>query len=151
MRRWSDIWRIWTSAPPFYVQLKKKGWPKKGQKEGEAHENDCICRKPQKFLRPAPGNAPGPCRTRLAHVLAEKGQDTVLAGIKGKLPKHTKLATLEFAAAAKAKSMAETFKKAGADRVISLVSLPACEAAALAGLPYIYCGTAIYLLRARKF
>lgn len=77
--------------------------------------------------------------TRLAHVLAEKGQDTVLAGIKGKLPKHTKLATLEFAAAAKAKSMAETFKKAGADRVISLVSLPACEAAALAGLPYIYC------------
>ena len=77
--------------------------------------------------------------TRLAHVLTEKGQDTVLAGIKGKLPKHTKLATLEFAAAAKAKSMAETFKKAGADRVISLVSLPACEAAALAGLPYIYC------------
>lgn len=77
--------------------------------------------------------------TRLAHVLTEKGQDTVLAGIKGKLPKHTKLATLEFAAAAKAKSMAEAFKKAGADRVISLVSLPACEAAALAGLPYIYC------------
>lgn len=77
--------------------------------------------------------------TRLAHVLTEKGQDTVLAGIKGKLPKHTKVATLEFAAAAKAKSMAEAFKKAGADRVISLVSLPACEAAALAGLPYIYC------------
>ncbi len=77
--------------------------------------------------------------TRLAHVLAEKGQDTVLAGIKGKLPKHTKLTTLEFAAAAKAKSMAEAFKKAGAGRVISLVSLPACEAAALAGLPYIYC------------
>ena len=77
--------------------------------------------------------------TRLAHVLTEKGQDTVLAGIKGKLPKHTKLATLEFAAAAKAKSMAEAFKKAGADRVISLVSLPACEAAALAGLTYIYC------------
>lgn len=77
--------------------------------------------------------------TRLAHVLTEKGQDTVLAGIKGKLPKHTKLATLEFAAAARAKSMAEAFKKAGADRVISLVSLPACEAAALAGLPYIYC------------
>lgn len=77
--------------------------------------------------------------TRLAHVLTEKGQDTVLAGIKGKLPKHTKVATLEFAAAAKAKSMAEAFKKAGADRVISLVSLPACEAAALAGLTYIYC------------
>ena len=77
--------------------------------------------------------------TRLAHVLTEKGQDTVLAGIKGKLPKHTKLATLEFAAAAKAKSMAETFKKAGADRVISMGSLPASEAATLAGLPHIYC------------
>ena len=37
--------------------------------------------------------------TRLAHVLAEKGQDTVLAGLTGKLPSHTKLATLVFSAA----------------------------------------------------
>ena len=76
---------------------------------------------------------------RLAKVLAEKGNDVILAGIKGKLPKYTDLKTMEFSAAAKAKTLAETLKKEDVQRVISLVSLPACEAAALAGVPYIYC------------
>ena len=76
---------------------------------------------------------------RLAKVLAEKGNEVVLAGVKGKLPKHTDLKTLEVSAAAKAKTLAETMKKENVQRVISLVSLPACEAAALAGVPYIYC------------
>lgn len=76
---------------------------------------------------------------RLAKVLAENGHETVLAGFKGKLPKNSGVKTLEFAPAAKAKSMAEAFKKEGADRVISIAGLPACEAADLAKLPYIYC------------
>lgn len=76
---------------------------------------------------------------RLAKVLAEKGNEVILAGIKGKLPKKTNLKTVEFAATAKAKTLAETMKKEDIQRVISLVSLPACEAAALAGVPYIYC------------
>lgn len=76
---------------------------------------------------------------RLAKVLAEKGNEVILAGIKGKLPKKTDLKTVEFAATAKAKTLAETMKKEDVQRVISLVSLPACEAAALAGVPYIYC------------
>ena len=76
---------------------------------------------------------------RLAQVITENGAEAVLAGLKGKLPKNSGLKTLEFSAAAKPKSLAEAFKKEGAERVIALASLPACEAAALAGMPYIYC------------
>lgn len=75
---------------------------------------------------------------RLARAMAENGAEVVLAGIKGKLPKTSGLKTIEFAAAAKPKSLAEAFKKEGAERVISVASLPACEAAALAGMPYVY-------------
>lgn len=76
---------------------------------------------------------------RLAAVLAEKGADVILAGIKGKIPAYADLKTLEFAPAAKVKTLAAAFQKAGAQRVISLCSLPACEAAAEAKLPYVYC------------
>lgn len=76
---------------------------------------------------------------RLAKVLSENGNETVLAGFKGKLPQNPGVKTLEFAPAAKAKSMAEAFKKEGARRVLSIASLAACEAADLAKLPYIYC------------
>lgn len=76
---------------------------------------------------------------RLAKALAEGGSEAVLAGIKGKLHQNAGLKTIEFAPAAKAKSVAEAFKKEGVQRVISIASLPACEAAQLAKLPYIYC------------
>ncbi len=76
---------------------------------------------------------------RLAQALAGNGQHVVLAGIKGKLPENTGLDRLKFAPAAKAKSMAAAFAKAGVRRVISVASLPACEAALAAGLPYVYC------------
>ncbi len=76
---------------------------------------------------------------RLAQHLAERGEKVFLAGQKGKLPTYIDLPTLEFASAAKAKTVAEAFKKAGAERIISMTSLPACEAAALGKLPYIYC------------
>lgn len=76
---------------------------------------------------------------RLAQALAGNGQPVVLAGIKGKLPENTGLDRLEFAPAAKTKSMAAAFAKAGGRRVISMVSLPACEAALAVGLPYVYC------------
>ena len=76
---------------------------------------------------------------RLATVMTEQGKEVVLAGLKGKLPKNSGLKTLEFAAAAKPKSMADAFKKEGVEKVISLVSLTSCEAAALAGMPYVYC------------
>lgn len=61
----------------------------------------------------------------------------ILAGRKGKLPAGAD--SLAFAPAVKTKSMAEAFKQVGAERVISVASLPACEAALLAGIPYIYC------------
>ncbi len=116
----------------MYNLKNKRVWPKKAKKKVKRMKTIVFVGNHKNFSGLRLG-------ARLAHVLADKGQDTVLAGVKGKLPKHTKLNTLEFAAAAKAKSIAEAFKKAGAGRVISLVSLPACEAAALAGLPYIYC------------
>ena len=116
----------------MYNLKNKRVWPKKAKKKVKRMKTIVFVGNHKNFSGLRLG-------ARLAHVLADKGQDTVLAGVKGKLPKHTKLNTLEFAVAAKAKSIAEAFKKAGADRVISLASLPACEAAELAGLPYIYC------------
>lgn len=76
---------------------------------------------------------------RLARALQGPQREVVLAGVKGKLPKAAPVPVLEFAPAAKAKTWAAAFAKQGADKIISLASLTACEAAALAGLPYIYC------------
>jgi len=74
---------------------------------------------------------------RVARALQAGNREVVLGSIKGKLPAHVGVETLTVAVAS-AKNLAAAFKKAGVKRVISLASLPACEAAALAKLPYIY-------------
>ncbi len=76
---------------------------------------------------------------RLAQVLQTSGQTVILGGVKGKLPKESGLSILEFAPTASSKTWAAHLKKAGVQRVISLVSLPICEAAALNKIPYVYC------------
>lgn len=76
---------------------------------------------------------------RLAQNLAWNGNEVVLAGTKGKLPQYTGLKTIEFAATASAKKMAEVFGKEAAEKVISMASLPACEAATLLKVPFVYC------------
>ena len=75
---------------------------------------------------------------RVAHALQAGGRPVVLGGVKGKIPANAGVETVCFAASATAKTLAAAFKKAGVKRIISLASLPACEAAALAKLPYIY-------------
>lgn len=76
---------------------------------------------------------------RLAQNLAANGNEVVLAGTKGKLPDYTGLRTVEFATTATAKKMAEMLKKEGAEKVLSLASLPICEAAVLNKIPFVYC------------
>ncbi len=121
------------SSFKFMYNLKnKRVWPKKAKKKVKQMKTIVFVGNHKHFSGLRLGS-------RLARVLNEKGRQTVLAGVKGKLPKNTDLKTLEFSASAKAKSMAEAFKKEGAERVISLASLAACEAADLASLPYIYC------------
>lgn len=74
----------------------------------------------------------------LARALQENGHEIILAGRKGKLPLHAGIKVHEFGATAKASTLAAAFTKEKATRVISFTSLPACEAAAEAKLPYIY-------------
>lgn len=76
---------------------------------------------------------------RLAQVLAWNGNDVILAGAKGKVPHYTGLKTIEFSPSATIKKLTDTFVKEGVEKVISFVSLPACEAAAGGKIPYLYC------------
>lgn len=76
---------------------------------------------------------------RLAYTLRDGGHEILLGGIKGKVPAKTGLATLTVGATASAKTIAAAFKKVRVERVISLASLPACEAAGMIEVPYIYC------------
>ena len=76
---------------------------------------------------------------RLAQNLAWNGNDVILAGPKGKLPDYTGLKTVEFAATATTKKMAEFLKKEETEKVLSLASLPICEAAAASKIPFVYC------------
>ena len=75
---------------------------------------------------------------RLAQHLQAEGHEVILAGRKGKLPLHAGVRVREFAPTAKNSTLATAFAKEKANRVISFVSLPACEAAATAHLPYVY-------------
>lgn len=75
---------------------------------------------------------------RLAQVLQENGREIILAGRKGKLPADTGLTIQEFAPSSKISTLAAAFAKEKAARVIAVMSLPACEAAAKANIPYIY-------------
>ena len=74
----------------------------------------------------------------LGSVLAARGEEVILCGPAKLLPSYVALPTQTVPAAATAKTLAAAFKKSGAGRVISLVSLPACEAAAALSIPFVY-------------
>lgn len=75
---------------------------------------------------------------QLARALQDNGQSVVLGTLRGKLPAACEFATLELAPTAAVKTWAGALKKAEVQKVISLGSVPLCEAAALAKLPYVY-------------
>lgn len=74
----------------------------------------------------------------LGTFLTVHGQSAILAGAKKDLPAYLQLATLPMSATATAKTIATALKKVGAQKVISLAHLPACEAAATLKIPFVY-------------
>lgn len=74
----------------------------------------------------------------LGTFLTVHGQEVVLAGAKKELPGYLQLPTLPLTATATAKTITALLKKAGAQKVISLAHLPACEAAAALNIPFVY-------------
>ncbi len=75
---------------------------------------------------------------KLAEALSAQGVETGVMAVKGKVKTKTSVALMEYAAVAKPKTLAAALKKEGADFVISLMSLPGCQAALEAGLPFVY-------------
>ena len=74
---------------------------------------------------------------KLAEELAAQGLETSLRAVKGKVKKSA-VALQEYAAVAKPKTLAAVLKKDQIDFVISLMNLTGCQAAAEAGIPFIY-------------
>jgi len=74
----------------------------------------------------------------LGTFLTVQGQEVVLAGAKKDLPAYLELPTLSLTATATVKTITAALKKAGAQKVISLAYLPACEAAAALNIPFVY-------------
>ncbi len=74
----------------------------------------------------------------LGTFLTVRGQTAVLAGAKKNLPAYLELPTLALPATATAKTIATALKKVGAQKVISLAYLPACEAANALNIPFVY-------------
>ena len=74
----------------------------------------------------------------LAQHLQAGGRAVVLGGTKGNIPQHSGVETVTVGATISAKTLANALKKTKAQRIISVGSLKACEAAALLKLPYIY-------------
>lgn len=74
----------------------------------------------------------------LGTFLTVRGEEVWLAGAKKDLPAYLELPTLPLTATATAKTIATTLKKSGAERVISLAHLPACEAAESLKIPFVY-------------
>ncbi len=74
----------------------------------------------------------------LGTFLTLHGQEVLLAGPKKELPGYLELPTLPFTATATVKTITAALKKAGAQKVISLAHLPACEAAAALQIPFVY-------------
>lgn len=74
----------------------------------------------------------------LAEVLQVLGQETAVWAPKGKGNIYSAVPLKEYTAFTTVKSLAGSLKKEHADTVISVMNLRACEAAALAGVPYIY-------------
>lgn len=82
------------------------------------------------------------CGTRLginlAEVLHVLGQQTAVWAPKGKGNAYSSVPLKEYIAFTTTRSLANSFKKEKADSIISVMNLRACEAAILAGLPFVY-------------
>ena len=74
----------------------------------------------------------------LGTFLTVQGQEVVLAGAKKQLPGYLQLPTLPLSPTARVKTITAALKKTGAQKVISLAHLPACEAAAALNIPFVY-------------
>ncbi len=74
----------------------------------------------------------------LGTFLTLRGEEIVLAAPKKELPDYLELPTLPLAVTATVKALTTTLKKSGAQKVISLAHLPACEAALSLNLPVVY-------------
>lgn len=74
----------------------------------------------------------------LAYALKADGQEVILAGRKGKLPWDTGMRSYEFGSSVRIGTITDTLSQEKPARIISIVSLAACEAAARANIPYIY-------------
>ena len=74
----------------------------------------------------------------LGTFLTLRGEEVVLAAPKKELPDYLELPALPLAATATVKTLTTTLKKSGAQKVISLAHLPACEAALSLNLPVVY-------------
>ena len=74
----------------------------------------------------------------LAYALQSDGQEVILAGRKGKLPLNTGMRSYEFSSSVRIGTISQTLAEEKPTRVISIVSLAACEAASRANIPYIY-------------
>ncbi len=74
----------------------------------------------------------------LGTFLTVKGEEILLAGAKKEIPAYVELPTLFIPASATVKTITAALKKSGAQRVISLAHLPACEAATALNIPFVY-------------
>lgn len=74
----------------------------------------------------------------LAEMLHVLGQETAVWAPKGKGNIHSSVPLKEYTAFTTAKSLGTSFKKEKATSIISVMNLRACEAATLAGLPFVY-------------
>ena len=74
----------------------------------------------------------------LGTFLTVHGQEVLLAGVKKELPAYLELPTFPLASTATVKTITAALKKTGAQKVISLAHLPACEAAIMLNIPFVY-------------
>ena len=75
---------------------------------------------------------------KLAQSLREQGFNVTLRAVKGKIKAKAASDVREYAAAAKPKTLAAALVKEKTDFVVSLMNLTGCQAAAEAGVPFVY-------------
>lgn len=75
---------------------------------------------------------------KLAQSLREQGFNVTLRAVKGKIKAKDASDVREYAAAAKPKTLAAALVKEKTDFVVSLMNLTGCQAAAEAGVPFVY-------------
>lgn len=75
---------------------------------------------------------------KLAETLTQQGHEAAVFAVKGKVKAKTQVPVVEYAAVAKPKTLESLLKKEGVEFVISFMSLPACQTAIQAGIPFVY-------------